>query len=205
MRDGHLVDVPQLGQLADVVRVLPVAHAREVTVGAGLACVLGGRLTVHLEYPGAGAAEHAAEKVEIVHEASGRRGLVRLVEALQHRRQQAVTRTDALGGRGDRFLWDVADLGHPVWGVPRDGGGELLETDRVGGDVLLVVPAATQDLAEQSIEQRDVGSESRGQVEIRLPGDRCAPWVHREHSGGRGPRRRSSIRAHSTVCVSATL
>ena len=54
MRNRRRIDVPQFGQLLDVVRVVPVAHARKVAVGTGLAVVLCGWLSVHLEQPAPG-------------------------------------------------------------------------------------------------------------------------------------------------------
>ena len=53
------VDVPELGQLLDVLRVLPVAEARQVAVGAAFPVVLRGGLAVHLQDAAAGPAEHA--------------------------------------------------------------------------------------------------------------------------------------------------
>ena len=46
--------------------LLPVAEARQVTVGAALAVVLRGRLAVHLQEPAAGAADHPAEQMQVV-------------------------------------------------------------------------------------------------------------------------------------------
>src|SRR4029450_7174421 len=82
--DHDRVDVPQLGQLADVRLVVPVAEAGQVAVGAGLAGVLGGRLPVHLGDAAAGPPDHAADQVEVVDLAGGRGRAHRLVDALEH-------------------------------------------------------------------------------------------------------------------------
>ena len=73
----------------------------QVAVGAGLARVLRRRLAVHLQHAGAGAAEHAAQQVDVVDLAGRGRRLVGLVEALQHGRQQALAGAEQLGRRGD--------------------------------------------------------------------------------------------------------
>ena len=65
------------GQFADVVRVLPVAEARQVAVGAAFPVVLGGGLAVHLQDPAAGPAQHAAQQVQVVDLAGRGRGLAR--------------------------------------------------------------------------------------------------------------------------------
>ena len=51
VRDHRRVDIPELGELVDVLRVVPVAEPGQVAVGAGLAGVLRGRLAVHLQNP----------------------------------------------------------------------------------------------------------------------------------------------------------
>ena len=101
VRDQHLVDVPELGELADVLLVLPVAQTREVAVGARLAGVLGRRLAVHLVDARTRAPDHAAQQMQVVDLARGRRRLIRLIEALQHRREQPLGRAHELGGFAD--------------------------------------------------------------------------------------------------------
>ena len=66
VRDHHRLDVPQRSELFDVRGVVPVAHPRQVAVGAGLAVVLRSRLPVHLEHAGAGPSEHPAQQVDVV-------------------------------------------------------------------------------------------------------------------------------------------
>jgi hypothetical protein len=90
VRDDHLVDVPQLGELTDMRPVLPVAQTREVAVGTRLAGVLSCRLTVHLVDAGTRATDHPAQEVQVVDLTRGSRGLVGLVEALQYRREQSL-------------------------------------------------------------------------------------------------------------------
>ena len=99
----------------DVLVVVPVAQARQVAVGAGLAGVLRGRLAVHLQHAGAGPADHAAQQVEVVDLAGGGRRLVGLVEALQHRREQALAGAEQLGGGlAMSPRRDAADLGRAL-------------------------------------------------------------------------------------------
>jgi len=83
VRNCGWLDVPQAGELAYVMGVAPVAEAGQVAVGAGFPGVLRGGLAIHLQNAGPGAADHAAQQVQVVHR--DRRGcrLVRLVEALQ--------------------------------------------------------------------------------------------------------------------------
>jgi hypothetical protein len=81
-------DVPDLRQLFDVRVVLPVAESRQVPVGAAFTGVLRGGLAVRLQQPAAGPAEHAAQQMQVVDLYGGGSALMRLVEALQHGRQQ---------------------------------------------------------------------------------------------------------------------
>src|SRR5215203_4277267 len=83
VRDLHPLDVPQLGELLDMIHVVPVPEARQVAVGPTLAGVLGCRLAVHLQDTAAGLADHAANEVDVVDLAGCGRGPLRLVEALQ--------------------------------------------------------------------------------------------------------------------------
>ena len=117
MGDRDRVDVPELGELLDVPWVLPVAKAREVAVCAGLTVVLRGRLAVHLQDAGARAADHPAQQVDVVDGAGRGRRLVRLVEALQHGREQTLRRADELRGTLEVPNRDVTDLGGPTEGA----------------------------------------------------------------------------------------
>ena len=94
VRDRHRLDVPRIGELLHVRGVVPVAEARQVAVRAALPVVLGGRLPVHLQHARTGTADHAAQQVEVVHGHGGRGRLMRLVEALQHRRQHRLALTE---------------------------------------------------------------------------------------------------------------
>ena len=127
VRDRVEVDVPELRELAHVLLVVPVAKARQIAVGAGLARVLRARLPVHLIDPGARAADHPAQQVQVVDLAGGRRGLVGLVEALQDGRQQPLARAEHLGGRTQASGRDVADLADAPRRVARDGRAQLVE------------------------------------------------------------------------------
>src|SRR5215204_3509471 len=75
MRDLHPLDVPQLGELLDMIHVVPVPEGRQVAIRPALARVLRGRLTVHLQHSAAGLADHAANEVDVVDLAGGGRGV----------------------------------------------------------------------------------------------------------------------------------
>jgi hypothetical protein len=177
VRDRHLIDVPQPRQLADVALVVPVAHPRQVAVGAGLAGVLRRRLAVHLTDAGARAAEHAAQQVEVVDLAGRGSRLRRLVEALKHGREQALAGADDPGGVVQGLGRNGTDLGHPLGVVGLDGGAKLVEAQRVFGDVALIDPAVGDDLAQDPVHQGLIGSVARRQVHVGLPGDGCEPRV----------------------------
>ena len=144
VRDRVRLDVPQLRELADVRLVVPVAKPGQVSVGAGLARVLRRRLPVHLKHAGARTAEHAAQQMQVVDLARGRRRLVGLVEALEHRRQQPLTGADELGRRFERGGRHATDVSHSARRPRLDRRLELVEAERVLRHVLLVGPAAVR-------------------------------------------------------------
>jgi hypothetical protein len=110
VRDRQRVDVPERGQFVDVRVVLEVAEGRQSAVRTGLARVLRGRLAVHLEDRAAGLADHAAQQVDVVQLHRCRSGLVRLVHALQARRNESFAAADDACGRTDRIGRHAADL-----------------------------------------------------------------------------------------------
>ena len=108
VRDRHRVDVPELGELADVRGVVPVAQARAGRRRRRSRACSGpsaGRSSGST--PGARPADHAAQQVQVVDLAGGGRRLVGLVEALQHGREQALARCRA----SSRRRLDVAPPG----------------------------------------------------------------------------------------------
>jgi hypothetical protein len=167
-----------------VLAVVPVAHAREVAVGAGLARVLGRGLTVHLQHAGAGLADHAAQQVHVVDLAGRRRRLVGLVEALQDRRQQPLAGAEQLRGRPDVRRRHRADLLDPLGRVARDCLGELLEPERVLVDVVPVDPLVDQQLPDQAVHQRQVRPAPHRQVDVGVQRDRSRPGVDGDHARG---------------------
>jgi hypothetical protein len=66
VRDLHLLEVPDPGQLGDVGIVGPVPETGQITVGPALPGVLCGGLAVHLEDACAWLAEHAANEIDVV-------------------------------------------------------------------------------------------------------------------------------------------
>jgi hypothetical protein len=178
MRNGGDIDVPQLGQLADVRLVAPVAHAGQIPVGPGLARVLRRRLAVHLKDAGAPPADHPAQQMQVVDLTRRGRGLVRLIEALEHGRYQPLAGADELGGRAKASGWDIADLGDPLGRIGLDRRPKLLEPERVLADVPLVDPAVHQHLAQQAVHQRLVRPAPRREVHVGLARDRRVARVH---------------------------
>ncbi len=110
MRNGGRVDVPHLGEFGDVVVVLPVAEARQISVGTALPGVLRRGLAVHLQHSRARPADHAAHQVQIVDLYRGGGRLVGLVEALEHCGHQPTCCAEDLRSFSDRFGRHVADV-----------------------------------------------------------------------------------------------
>jgi hypothetical protein len=113
MGDDHRIDVPERGELLDVGLIVPVAEAGEVAIGAGLSRVLRGRLPVHLEETAPRSPDHAAQQMEIVD--LDRRGgcLVRLVNSLEHARDESLSCAEDARGLADLLHRHAADLGSP--------------------------------------------------------------------------------------------
>src|SRR5438034_8819958 len=146
MRDTDRLNVPCFRELLDVLVVRPVAHAGEVAVRARLSRVLGSGLAVHLEYRRPGPADHPAKQVDVVHLDGRGRRLVRLVNALQQRRDKALSLADDLRSCSEVLRVDLADLRGPLGWVRLDGAGELVEPDRVLVDEGLVNAAGADEL-----------------------------------------------------------
>jgi hypothetical protein len=144
--DCQRFDVPKSRELFDVGVVLPVTEAGQVAVGAGLTCVLSGRLAVHLENAGTGLPDHAANQVDVVHLARRRSRLIGLVDALEHHREERVGLTEDLRGGPNLFLRNTTELCGPLGWITRDDGLQVFEPDRVLGDPLLVGPPVRDQL-----------------------------------------------------------
>ena len=119
--------------------------------------------------------------MQVVDRARRRRGLVGLVEALQHGRQQQPRGAEQFGGPFHVGGGHAADVGHPVRRVAVDDPAELVEADRVPRHVLVVAPAAPDDLAQQSVQERQVGAAAHRQMEVGLPGHRRHPRIDGQH------------------------
>src|SRR5215218_5750552 len=92
--NDHGIDIPERGELQDLRLIVPIAEAGQVAIGAGLSRVLRGRLPVHLEDTAPGSSDHAAQQMEVVDLDSRGGRLVRLVNALQHTRDEPLTGTE---------------------------------------------------------------------------------------------------------------
>ncbi len=186
MRNGLRLDVPHLGQLGDVLVVVPVAKARQVAVGAALAGVLGGGLAVHLQDSGPWPPDHAADQVQVVDLYDSGGGLMGLVDALQDRGQQPVRAAHDLGCLPDPVGRYVTDLGRPLRGAVLDPCSQFVETNRLRRDVVMVDPAGTEDLVQQGIQQRHVGSQAWRKMDGGPTGGLGGAWVD-AHQPGRVP------------------
>ena len=109
MRNLLLLDIPQLREVGDMTIVGPVPKPGQVAVGAAFAGVLRGGLTVHLQHTASRLTEHAANQVNVVDLQRCCGGLVRLVKALQNRRQQAFGGADQMGCTPNLLSVDTAD------------------------------------------------------------------------------------------------
>ena len=187
MRDRHRVDVPRISQLLDMFGVVPVAETRQVTVRAALAVVLSGRLPVHLQHPGAGTADHAAEQVQVVHRHRGGRRLVRLVEPLQHRGQHTAALAEDPRCCAQVIGFNAADVGDVLGCVRVDGFAELVDAEGVLAYPRLVHPVMDEQLAHEPVHQGQVGAHTRRQMDTastyRLLGHRGSPGVDADDAG----------------------
>jgi hypothetical protein len=95
------VNVPQVGQLLDVVFVVPVPEARKVAIGARLAGVLRRGLAVELQDAAARTADYAPQQMDVVDLAGRRRRLVGLVDALERGAEEPLRLSEDAGGLPD--------------------------------------------------------------------------------------------------------
>jgi hypothetical protein len=206
VRDDPGVNVPQVGQLLHVLRVLPVAEARQVAVGPAFPVVLGGGLAVHLQDSAAWPAQHAAEQVQVVDLARGRRRVGGLVEALQDRGKHPVFEAENLRRAPHVGGLHAAGFGHGSPGSrapPRSADGPRWQCAR----------RCSPHRSSRWRRARGPGrSSAPGWCPDEPPGARRRAGPPRWSAGQRtrasagwGPSSRSSTRAHSTVCVSAML
>jgi hypothetical protein len=187
------------------VRVVPVAEAGEVAVGAALAGVLGGGLAVHLQHPAPRPARHAPQQVEVVDLAGGRGGLVGLVDALEDGGQQPLGRAQDPGRLADLAGGDAADLGRPLRRPVGHCPLRLLEPVGVGRHPVAVDMTTHEQLVLEGVEEGQVGAAAHGQAQVGLAGGRGRPRVD-HHQGGRArPAAAVQHPRHSTVWVAATL
>ena len=170
-RDRQRIDVPVPRELLDVVEVLPVQHRGKVAVRAGLARVLRGRLAVHLEDRAAWAADHPAEQVDVVHLARGCSRLVRLVDALQARRDEPLRGADDASRLSDVFGRNAADVGGDLRRILRDHLLEVGEADGVRFDERAIDGAVRDQLVLDRVEEREVRAVADRQMDRRLLGD----------------------------------
>ena len=148
MGDDHRVHIPQVGELPDVRRIVPVAEARQVAVGPALAGILRRRLAVHLVDRAAVFAEHPPQEVEVVHRAGRGRGAHRLVKALQNGGDELLARTEDTRRLADVLGGHPADVGGALRRVVHDRRLQLLEVDGVRLDVRVVEPVVDDEFVQ---------------------------------------------------------
>lgn len=170
-----------------MVRVVPVTEARQVAVGPAFPVVLRGGLAVHLQQPGSRAAQHATQQMEVVDLAGRRRGLVGLVEPLQHRGKNAFRGPEDAGGLADVVGADPAHCGGRLGGPFLHRGLQVLEARGVLFDVGRVVPIVMEYFADESVHQREVGSRPDREVYLCVACDVRIPGVYTHQFGRVGP------------------
>ena len=104
--------------------------------------------------PAAGLADHPAEQVEVVRRARRGRRLVRLVDALEDEREQALGLAEDLGRAAHVVGGDAADLGDALRRVRGDGLLERVEADRVRVDELAVDAVVLDQLLREPVQRR---------------------------------------------------
>jgi hypothetical protein len=168
VRDLQRLDVPELRELCDVGLVLPVAKAGEIAVAASLTRVLRRRLTVHLQDPRPRHPDHPAQQIDVVRGARGRRRLMRLVDALKDKGEQALRIADDLRCATHVVGADIADLGNTFWRIGRDRSLELVVPDRVRIDERVVDVVVRDQLLRQPVEDGEVRARPDRKVNLGL-------------------------------------
>src|SRR5215204_61571 len=178
VRDLHQVHVPQVRQFLDVISVVPVPEGWKVAIGARLAGVLRGGLAVELQDAAARTADHTAQQVDFVDLAGRRRRLVGLVDALERGAEEPLRLPDDARGLPDPARLYATDLRRPLRGALCNSPPQFVETYRIGLDVLLVVESVLQDLVQERVEKRDVGTALYGEVDGRPFRNRCGTRIY---------------------------
>jgi hypothetical protein len=149
-------------------RVLPVAKAGQVSVGAGLACVLGRRLSVHLQHAATRSPDHPAEQVHVVDLAGGRGCLVGLVDALEHGGEKRLCFAQDPGCGADVGRRHAADLRRSLGRILAHDLLELLVADRALCDPGVIDTVVRDELMEERVEKSEVRTVADGEVNIGM-------------------------------------
>ena len=188
MRDDRGIDIPNLGELLNVLFVLPVAKSGQISISAGFSRILRRRLSVHLQDPAARLPDHAAYKIDVVDLDCGSCRLVRLVDALKTSADQTFCLADQAGGCFDLLCWDARNRGTTLGRILGNDLLELFEADRVFLNEPLVDPSLSDNHVQDSVEQRNVGPETWREVDIGfLCSRRLAGINHNQLRGIRAP------------------
>ena len=163
------------------------AETRHVAVGAALPGVLRGGLAVHLQHAAPGLAEHPADDVDVVHLHGRLRRLVGLVKPLQHSGKQPLRAADDPCCLAELHHRDVTDVGHPLQRILAHPLGQLVIAHQVALDVVGVDPAVGDDLVQDAVHQRHIGSGFGRQMHRRQLRHRRRPRVHADHLRRVGP------------------
>jgi hypothetical protein len=119
----------------------------------------------------------AGEQVQVVDLARGCRGIRRLIQALQHRGEDARRLGEDPGRGADVGGIHSARLGDGLRRPRLDRDFQLVEADGVRGDVVVVDPVVDQQLADESVHQGEVRARAYGEVHLRLARDLGQSWV----------------------------
>lgn len=102
---------------------------------------------------------------------------MRLIEALQDGRDCRRGGTENLRRRRRITVCHPADLGNSGRRVVAGHGNQCLEASGVRFDVVLVDPAVGDQLLQQTVDQREVGTGPRRQMDLGRLDDRRLSWI----------------------------
>src|SRR4051794_39407797 len=111
VRNDRGINIPNSSEFLNVLFVIPVAKPWQISVCAGLACVLSRRLPVHLQDAAAGSSDHAADEIDVVDLDGSRGRLVRLVDTLKAGTNQTFCFADHARGGFDLLCWNAGNRG----------------------------------------------------------------------------------------------
>jgi len=131
-------NVPALGQVLHVTRVVIIPEPRVFSITTGFSVVLSGRLSVHLVDTATGFTNVASKQLNVVDLTGARGRLVTLVDTLKGRGEYCLARPDDFDRLSQEFRGNAGNLMYPLRRVALDDTLQLFDPDRVLLDILLV-------------------------------------------------------------------